>query len=151
MATYTSPEWDDELYVPRAGELACGYGVVDITTKAAKDDVLQFFYLPQRAVALRGMLQGADLDTGTEALEIDIGNSDDPDKYLNSGVLTGDVVTEHVTVAGIMTHLQGTFITLGVQAALTAPEGVLGTVIATANDGGTGKLALMIDYTTGRS
>lgn len=152
MATYTAPTYgNSEVYQPRAGELAVAYGVVDFgSSKPTDGDILEFLTLPQRAIVLGGYLQGADLDTGSEALQIDVGVTGNTDKYLDGAVLTGDSA-ELKGGVGILAFLAGELSTNGVMPALSAAENVIGEVIATANDSSGGKLALVMHYTTGRT
>lgn len=88
------------------------------TTVLEDGDIFQLGYTPKRALVFGGYLCTADLDTGTEALDIDAGwaaagsatdtwtdpntgitytnaaASADPDGLCNCGVLTGDGVSE---------------------------------------------------------
>lgn len=148
MANLNSDRYDASPYKPNQGETACAIGLLDITVAQSKDDTITWFILPQDGIVIDGWLRGDDIDTGTETYELDIGNSSDPDKYLNSGVLSGDAVTGTKPEVGIRQQLGGTLITTGRPAALTAEETVIGTVIAAANGGGTGQLCLYIFYTS---
>lgn len=148
MATVSASRAADTFPVYRgfAGQLCVAYGTYEIASALSKDDVIEFCKLPAGAVVVGGWLYGDDLDTGTEALEIDIGTTDDPDQFLNSGVMSGDVITELKPVASIMIPLQQTLLTAGPQE-FTAETTIIGTIIAAANAGGTGTLSLVVHYT----
>lgn len=148
MANLNSTRYDASPYKPRQGETATAWGLMDITVAQSKDDTITWFILPQDGIVIDGWLRGDDIDTGTETYELDIGNSSDTDKYLDSGVLSGDAVAGTKPETGIRQQLGGTLITTGHPDALTAEETVLGTVVAAANAGGTGQLCLYMFYTS---
>jgi hypothetical protein len=95
-------------------------------------------------------VQGADIDTGTEELDFDIGwaangaESADPDGFGNFGVVTGDV-SVHLAVAGIYLPFQGVLQTTGPQTFTreTIIQAVVNTDAAT---GGTGILTAVVFY-----
>lgn len=61
-------------------------------------DIIELCKLPANCTVVGGYLIAGDMDTGTEALDIDLGwaangnEAADPDGLVNSGVLTGDGV-----------------------------------------------------------
>lgn len=77
------------------------HSTFEIETALEANDTIDMFWLPKCEVVW-GFLQGDDLDSGTETLELDVGhpaNSDyngsesaDPDRFLDSGVISGDAV-----------------------------------------------------------
>jgi hypothetical protein len=148
MANLNATRYNANPYKPMQGETAVAWSLIDITTIQAKDDTITWFNLPQDGIVIDGWLRGDDLDTGTETYELDIGNSSDTDKYLDSGVLSGDAVAGTKPETGIRRQLGGTLITTGFPSALTAEETVIGTVVAAANAGGTGQLGLWMLYTS---
>jgi len=126
-----------------AGNLKVLFGSINIATALSAADTINFFTAPKGFTPLFGFLQGADLDTGAETLEIDIGISGTAQKYLNSGVITGDAVTEIKPVAGIWMPLAGTLFT-AVPTEFTADTDIIGTITAAAAAGGTGVLTLIM-------
>lgn len=148
MANLNSTRYDASPYKPRQGETAVAWGLMDITAKQSTNDTITWFVLPQDGIVIDGWLRGDDIDDGTETYELDIGNSSDTDKYLDSGVLTGDAVAGTKPETGIRQQLGGTLITTGFPATLTAEETVIGTVVAAANGTGTGQLGLWMFYTS---
>jgi hypothetical protein len=144
MATVLTAQADPNypVYKPEGG-LAFGYGVYEIATALSKDDLVSLFYLPTCRVT-SGFLRADDLDTGTEAMEIDIGHtghgsvSADPDAFLNSGVITGDAI------AGIKPEVQIYIPFNGVLKdgphVVTAEALVQAKIVAAANAGGTGTM-----------
>lgn len=149
MANLNSDRYNANAYKPCSGEVGMQWGLVDITAAQSAADTIAWFTLPQDVVVVDGWLRGDDIDTDTnpEAYELDIGTSADTDKYLDSGVLSGDAVTGTKPETGIRRQLGGTLITTGRPDALTAEEQVIGTVVAAANVGGTGQLFLYMTYT----
>jgi len=127
----------------------CHWGVYEVASALSKNDIVDFFRLPSDSLVIDGYLQGDDLDTGIEALEIDVGVSGDTDKFLNSGVLSGDAVTEHVPLASIRAHFTGTKDgPVDLAGAAGDKTLVFGTVVAAATSGGTGTLFCYAEYTS---
>jgi hypothetical protein len=107
-----------------AGVVQAAYGVYSIASTALEaGDIFTLCKLPRNALVLGGTLHIADLDTGTESVDIDLGWADNSGAsatytgsdgveytnmyngsasasgFVNSGVLTGDVITD-VLAAG---------------------------------------------------
>lgn len=119
------------------------FGSVNIATAPTVNDIITLFTAPAGFTPLFGFLQGADLDTGTETLQIDIGISGDTTKYLDSGVITGDAVVEVKPVAGIWMPLAEELFTV-VPTEFTADTDIIATITAAANAGGTGVLTCVM-------
>lgn len=103
-----------------AGNLKVAYGQYSFTDAGvAVNDVIEMCKVPAGAVVLGGYVMAGDLDTGAEALDIDVGwaatddEVADPDGFGNFGVWTGDVVANMMPVAGIWKPLQGVLLTDG--------------------------------------
>lgn len=97
-----------------SGFLQVAYGShTFVATDDEDGDIYELCKLPKGAVVLGGYVIGTDLDTGTEALDIDIGwaaNGDeiaDPDGFGNLGLWSGDVVTDVRPEVGIYYPLGG--------------------------------------------
>jgi hypothetical protein len=116
QAASTSPVHRVDL----AGVVHCAFGKVDVSTNVADGDIFQMCKVPANAIVIGGAFWTSDMDTGTEALDIDVGWADnggasatltdatgttwtnmsagaaDPDGFVNAGVLTGDAITDLV-------------------------------------------------------
>ena len=112
------------VYTPSgAGALGVAYGTYAIAADVEDGDIFEMCRVPANAVIVGGYFYGADLDQGTEALDMDIGwaanggsgtyDSADPDGLGNLGVLTGDVFAAgNVSpVAGLIYPFSGLFAT----------------------------------------
>lgn len=83
-----------------AGALAVAYGTYSIAANVEDGDIFELCKLPAGAVVVGGAFWASDMDTGTEALDIDIGyaangvDTADPDAFVNSGILSGDAITD---------------------------------------------------------
>jgi hypothetical protein len=143
---------DFPLFAGHGGSnIKAAYGAYTIGTALEVNSTVDICHLPKGATIIGGMLQGSDLDTGTEALEIDVGTrtkgdaydaaSADPDALLNSGVLSGDTVAEHVTTARLCVHLA-----IPAPITLTVDTTVFLTITAAAAATGTGTVWVRIDY-----
>lgn len=146
MATYYSTQWNSgkaEVGSGPANSLKVLYGTYEIGTALSAADVVKMFVAPAGFTPLFGFLQGDDLDTGTEAIEIDVGITGDSTKYLNSGVITGDVITGIKTLASIWMPLGEDLFTVK-PTAFTSDTEVILTFTAAANAGGTGTITLIM-------
>lgn len=134
------------------GAMKVAWGSYTLAANPTAADIIEFCRVPAYATILGGYLMGADIDTGTEAFDLDIGWADngtdtaDPDGFGNFGVLSGDVITELIPVAGIYRPLQGVLLTAGPKT-FAAETVIQGVVNAAANAGGTGVLTLVVFYT----
>lgn len=82
-----------------AGVLQVAWGKYAVSVTIEVGDIWELCRLPACTV-IGGAFYAGDLDTGTETVEIDLGyaangvDSADSDAFVNSGVLTGDVITD---------------------------------------------------------
>lgn len=134
--------------VPRVGagdfgSLKCCYGSIEVATAASAADTINMFTMPAGFTPLFGWLVGDDIDSGTEALELDVGITGDSTKYLNSGVITGDTIANEKITVGIKIPLQEDLMTVK-PTELTADTDCVITVTAAANSGGTGTITVMM-------
>lgn len=140
--------YSDQYYlagpgVGPGGDVKCLFGEKTFTTAPSSSDVIYMFKAPAGFTPLFGWLMGDDIDTGTEALELDVGITGDAQKYLNSGVISGDTIANEKITVGIKIPLQEDLMTEPA-AAFTSDTDVIVTVTAAANAGGTGTLKLML-------
>ena len=135
-----------------AGNLKVAYGTYNMAAAPAANDVIQMCRTPANAVIVGGWIQGEDIDTGTEALDFDIGYAAngvdvaDTDAWGNLGVVTGDVSVQMPTgVAGIYIPFAGVLATGGPKSlgAETIHQVLFN---AAANAGGTGRLSMYVMY-----
>jgi hypothetical protein len=134
-----------------SGNLKCAYGSYPVLVAALEAaDIFEMCWLPARALVVGGVLYVDDLDTGTETVDIDLGwaangagtvnytaadgtvyanagSALDADGFVNSGVLTGDAITD-LLAAGTNIRL---FPMLGGFRFFAAPTKVQATVVAT--------------------
>lgn len=140
------------IYKPMGkGILAVAKGTYDFLVNPTANDVIRFCKVPRGCEVIGGWIAGADLDTGTEALDIDFGweangtDVADTDGFGNMGVLDGDTVSQIIPVAGIWRPLQGVLLTSGF-VSFAGETWMSGLVNVAANAGGTGKLSMMVLY-----
>jgi hypothetical protein len=95
------------VFTPNGGGLVCAaYGSYAISANVEDGDIWKLCKLPKGAVVLGGNFWATDMDTGTEALDIDVGwaanGAEDASAvgFCNSGVLTGDAITD-LAAAGV--------------------------------------------------
>lgn len=122
--------------------LSMAWATYEITTNPTAADTITFFELPAGSTVFTGWLYADDLDTGTETIDIDIGDASDPDRFGNLGVLTGDAVTGVKPEATIMIQLNGTL--KDGPHTYTADTNVIATVNVAAATGGTGTISLLM-------
>jgi hypothetical protein len=146
MAAVNSDQYGSDKKVPAVvsgGALTCLFGSVTLTAAQSANDTVNLFTMPKGFTPLFGFLLGDDIDTGTEAYDIDIGTAADPDAFGNLGVQTGDAVTGIKPETCIWMPLAGTLCTAA-PVRLTADTDCILTVIAAANAGGTGTLNVIL-------
>lgn len=155
MATLTGSRAASSFPVGGAGQanvLHVAYGTYNFTSAASANDVVEFCKLPAGATVIGGFYQGADIDTGTETFDMDIGwaangtDAADPDGFGNFGVQDGDAVAQFRPVAGIYYPFVNVIQDSGVKT-FAAETKVIGTVNAAANAGGTGVVKVVVFYT----
>ena len=150
MATVTATRAAAAYPVPNTGILRVAHGSYTHATNLAAATIIEYCRVPKGAVVVGGWWGGADLDTGTEELDIDIGwaangvDVADPDGLGNLDVITGDV-SVHVGAAGIWVPLQGTILTSGplTFGAETTLQAVINVDAAT---GGTGVTSMVVYF-----
>jgi len=82
-----------------SGVVCAAYGVYSVAANVEDGDIFQLCKLPKCTV-IGGGFWATDMDTGTEALDIDIGHAGNatdaaaPTAFVNAGVLTGDAITD---------------------------------------------------------
>lgn len=154
MATLTGTKAASTAAVPgfsAQGVQHVAWGIYDFTAAASAADIVNICKVPAGATVIGGFLQGADLDTGIETLELDVGwaangtDSADPDGFLNSGVITGDTITELKPVAGIYMPFANIVQDSGYKT-FAAETTITVTVTAAAASGGTGKIKVVVWY-----
>lgn len=154
MATLTGSRAASTFPVGSAGQanvLHVAYGTYTLAANPTANDVIEFCKLPAGATVIGGYLQGADIDTGIETFDIDIGwaangtDAADPDGFGNFGVLSGDATAERLPVAGIYVPFVNVIQDSGYKT-FAAETKVIGTVIAAAATGGTGLLKVVVHY-----
>jgi hypothetical protein len=154
MATLTAAEAASTFPVfenAGRGVLHVATGSITLATNPTAADIVEFCYIPAGATIVGGYLRGDDIDTGTEAFDVDIGWEDngveaaDTDGLGNFGVITGDAVTGWKPEVSIFLPLNGTLKT-GPKS-FTNKTKITGVVNAPANAGGTGVLWLTVFYT----
>ncbi len=142
-----------------AGLVCAAYGEYTIGANVEDGDIFEMCKLPPSATVLGGYFYGADLDTGAEALDMDLGwaanggsgtyDSADPDGLGNLGVLTGDAFAAgNVSpVAGLMYPLSGKM-AAGLLPTFTRETTIQIEANAAATTGGTGAISLVVFYVT---
>ena len=128
-----------EQLAPQNGEMRSCWATREIAANPTNGDTITFFKIPAGTTVHGGWLRGDDIDTGTETFECDIGDASSATRFLDSGVLTGDVITGTKPEAGICTPLFGTL--KDGPYTYTADTDIIGTVQAAAATG-TGTLTL---------
>lgn len=139
------------VYAGSVGNLRVAYGTYTLAANPTAADIIQFCKVPGGATVLGGWVQAADIDTGTEELDIDIGwqangsDAADPDGFGNFGVLTGDAITGIKPEVGIYMPLGGVLFTAGPKT-FALDTTIAGTVNVDAQAGGTGQITVVVFY-----
>lgn len=134
-----------------AMNLKVATGTYEIAANVEAGDIFEMCKVPAGAVVVMGWLYGDDLDTGTEAMDMDIGwkaNADevtDTDGFGNLGVLSGDAVTDIKPEVGLWYPFGGVLRTAGPKK-FTAETTLQVYANVAANTGGTGTLTMVVLY-----
>lgn len=158
MATYTGPRAAANFPVPSVpslqGVAGRSWGYYNIASALQANDVVEFCWVPAGATVIGGFYQAADIDTGTETWDFDIGwaangvDAADPDGFGNFGVQDGDAVAQFRPVAGIYYPFVNIIQDSGFKT-FSANTKIIGTCVAAANMGGTGMLKVVVDWVGG--
>jgi len=154
MATLTGTRGTTTFPVGGFGEasnLKVAWGSYTFAVNPTAADIVRPCWVPKNARVLGGYIQGADIDTGTEELDMDVGwlangvEAADPDGFGNFDVITGDAVTGVKPEVGIYFNLGGVLYTTGPQK-FSEDTCLSVTVNVDAHGGGTGILTLVAFY-----
>lgn len=155
MATLVAAHAASTYPVPGAaakGVMQLAWGSFNITTALSQNDVIQFCRVPANATVHDGWVIAADIDTGTEAFDFDIGwlangaENANTAGFLNSGVWTGDAITDLKPEVGVRFPFGGVLLTTGPQT-FTKETIIAGLCNAAANAGGTGVISVYVYFT----
>lgn len=158
MTASTTTETRGSLTYPVAGPLMGGALGVSVgwhsfaATDDEAGDVFRVCKVPAGATVIGGYVQGKDIDTGTEALDIDVGwiangvEALDADGFGNLGLWSGDAVTDVRPEVGIFYNLGGVLYTTGPQTFTNATQIAL-TVNTPANSLTAGKVTVVVFWT----
>lgn len=89
------------------GHVLAAWGKYSVAANVEDGDIFELCKLPPGATVLGGWFWASDMDTGTEALDIDIGwaangaETADADGFVNAGVLTGDPITDFLAAGNV--------------------------------------------------
>lgn len=134
-----------------AGNMKVATGTYELAANVEDGDIFEMCRVPANAVVVMGWVYGDDLDTGTEALDMDVGwagngtDAADPDGFGNLGVWSGDVVAGIKPEAGIHYPFSGVLYTGGPKK-FAAETTIQVEANAAANAGGTGTLTVVVLY-----
>lgn len=154
MATLTGPHAAASYPVGGPGPanmLHVAWGTYTLAANPTANDVIRFCKVPAGATVIGGWFTGADIDTGTEALDIDIGweangvDSADTDGFGNFGTLDGDAVSMLRPVAGLYYPFINIIQDNGFKK-FAAETYISGLVNTAANATGTGLLKVIVLY-----
>ena len=138
--------------VGEAGSVKCQIETYSLAANPTAGDDLEMLWLPPNARVIGGTLYADDIDTNaTETLEMDVGwynngvDAADPDGFLDSGALNGDVVTNYNTTGGTIIPLQETLVLNGSKKFTVATKiGI--TFVDAAATFAAGDITLRVDY-----
>ena len=138
--------------VGSCSNLSTAWATYEITSALSGADTITMFTLPAGTTVLAGWLTADDIDTGTETLELDVGDASSSTRFLDSGVITGDAfLTGNIAnVTGVNYPLYGTL--KDGPYTYTSATNIIVTVTAAANAGGTGtvSLTMLVSYNDAR-
>lgn len=132
-----------------ANSVKFAYGTYEIAANVEDGDIFEIVRLPAGATVIDGFVRADDLDTGIEALDMDVGwagngtEAADPDGFGNLGVWTGDA---SVTKPEVMNYFPFNGVLKDGPQAFTAETVIQVEANAAAATGGTGTLYVGVYY-----
>lgn len=136
-----------------AGTQKTAYGTYSFATNPLAGTTVEFCRVPKGAVVVGGRVFGHQIDTSTEAFDMDIGysgngvESTDTDAFGNFGVWAGAAVAGTKPEVGYNMHFGGVlFATAGAPPAFSAETVIIGTVNASAAVFTVGAVTVVVDY-----
>lgn len=132
-----------------AGVVQVARGSFTLTEVPEVGDIWQLCKLPAGAVVIGGYFAATDIDTGTETLDIDLGNAAngveaaDSDSFGNFGLISGDSPGVDVTNGIVAVQRALGFVS---PPSFTNETVVQAQCVAVAAAGGTGTIACVIHY-----
>lgn len=137
------------------GQVCVAKGKYTLTANPTAADIAKMCKIPAGAEVFAGWVRAQDIDTGTGALDFDLGwaanggsgtfDAADPDGFGNFGALNGTAVTNYLPEGGILLPFQGVLAANGW--VTFTRETTLQLVFNTpANAGGTGTIAVIALY-----
>jgi hypothetical protein len=134
-----------------AGALYVATGTYEIAAAVEAGDIFEMCKVPAGAVVVDGLVYGDDIDTGTEALDFDIGwkatalEATDTDGFGNLGTITGDATTDVKPEASIWYPFGGVLRTAGPKK-FTAEATIQIYVNTASNAGHVGTITVVVYY-----
>lgn len=134
-----------------ANNLKVATGTYEIAAAVETGDIFEMCTLPANAVVVMGWLYGDDIDTGTEALDMDIGwkatadEATDTDGFGNLGTITGDAITDLKPEVSIFYPFGGVLRTAGPKK-FSAPATLQVYANTASNAGHVGTLTMVVLY-----
>ena len=122
MSTFASDRSSADFpsFNPNGSGILCrSFGTIQISANPVDSDIYQMCRVPKDSIVTGGWFRLADIDTGTETLEMDIGWADNGVDDGNSiglgvfGILTGDAVTGYKPELGTIMPFGGVLISDG--------------------------------------
>lgn len=137
MATFNSAVYSTNAAVAVHGEASkvqIAYATIPVTTALALNDVLNMFYLPKNARVHAAVLKSTDIDSGSPAITLDVGDAGSAVRYFSA------------STAGQAGTVDGTMAAAGRFYLNTAKTLVLITIHAAAATPVAGTIELAIHY-----
>ena len=144
-------------FIPGDGLLHCAWGQYTIAAAVEDGDIFEMCVVPAGARIVGGWFYAADLDTGTEALDMDLGwaanggsgtyDAADPDGLGNLGTLTGDAFAAgNLTIGVGLKYPLGGVMDVGVLPFFTKRTTIQIEANTAGNAGHVGLMSLVIFY-----
>lgn len=142
-----------------AGILCAAIGSIAVAANPTANDIYEMCWIPAGATIVGGEVRAADIDTGTEALDMDLGwaanggsgtyDTADPDGLGNFGVWNGDAFAtgNFSIVAGNVMTFAGAYLGVGVYPGPFSFKTLIQFVCnVTANAFTAGQLSVKVEY-----
>ena len=150
IATRAEPEFP--VFEASGSGIVCrAFGTIQVAIDPVAADIYQMCRVPKGSVVIGGWFRLADMDTGVETLDMDVGWADngvesaDSDGFGNFGTLTGATITGYKPELGTIMPFGGVLISAGTQT-FSNETIIQVTAVTAAATFAAGQMTVLVDY-----
>lgn len=126
VATYNSTQYAANAPMQMhgdSGKMQTAYASIAVTTALGLNDVLNMFYLPKGARVHNAILKSTDIDTGSAAITLDVGDAGSATRYFSASTAgqAGTVDASMAATGRFFLNTAKTLVIITIHAAAATP------------------------------